>query len=242
MKLYFYGVTASPAQILSLMGMENAPMEAVLFEDLSALVSETAQTFFDPTRENVQRHEKIIETIMRLTPILPASFGQLLANRQEVLTFLRTSHDLLKGALTKVAGKVELGLKAFWNPQAVFAEIEAANPEIVELKTKIVAQGPEKSYYDKVTLGTRVQEALLEFGNTHIRNIMDVFQSLTGDTVTNQPTGDSMFLNASFLVDRGGEQSFLDKVRELERSYGERFRFKPSGPFPPYNFSGLRSA
>jgi hypothetical protein len=48
-----------------------------------------------------------------------------------------------------------------------------------------------------------------------------------------------MFLNAAFLVDKGREKEFDNRVDELERSYGDRVKFKYVGPVPPFNFVNI---
>lgn len=50
-----------------------------------------------------------------------------------------------------------------------------------------------------------------------------------------------MVLNAAFLVEKEKELLFDEQVNALYERFRERFDFKYSGPWPPYNFVDLES-
>jgi hypothetical protein len=49
-----------------------------------------------------------------------------------------------------------------------------------------------------------------------------------------------MLLNAAFLVDRGQERDFDERVKEVSRGYEGLLVFKYTGPWPPYNFVNIK--
>jgi hypothetical protein len=47
-------------------------------------------------------------------------------------------------------------------------------------------------------------------------------------------------MNAAFLVEREREGEFDSAVNKIARKYGQRLKFKYTGPWPPYNFVNIR--
>ncbi|WP_347834930.1 GvpL/GvpF family gas vesicle protein [Gracilibacillus sp. JCM 18860] len=58
----------------------------------------------------------------------------------------------------------------------------------------------------------------------------------------NDPIGDRMLLNASFLVDRDKEETFDQLVNEAHEKWQDKVEFKYSGPWPAYNFVQIHLA
>jgi len=54
-----------------------------------------------------------------------------------------------------------------------------------------------------------------------------------------EPFGDTMIMNAAFLIERSDEERFAGEVERLGEEL-EPLSFRYSGPWPPYNFVRIR--
>ncbi|MBU4344604.1 MAG: GvpL/GvpF family gas vesicle protein, partial [Proteobacteria bacterium] len=59
------------------------------------------------------------------------------------------------------------------------------------------------------------------------------------DVKENNLFGDSMLLNAAFLIDRSREKEFDFLVEDLVKKHEDRMAFKYIGPAPPFNFVNI---
>jgi hypothetical protein len=54
-------------------------------QDPAAVVSDTPNSIYDPTRENVLAHELVNETVMRDFKVIPMSFGTIFRTKEDVV-------------------------------------------------------------------------------------------------------------------------------------------------------------
>ena len=59
------------------------------------------------------------------------------------------------------------------------------------------------------------------------------------DYKLNKTIGVEMFMNASFLVDKGREKEFDNVMDDLGEKYKGRIRFMYAGPLPVFNFVNI---
>jgi len=67
-------------------------------------------------------------------------------------------------------------------------------------------------------------------------DIVDALRRTTFDCKLNKTTGDEMFMNAAFLVDKGREKEFDNIMDDLNQVCKDRIKFAYAGPLPVYNF------
>jgi hypothetical protein len=89
-------------------------------------------------------------------------------------------------------------------------------------------------------LGRMIDKALAERSITYVREIYEALRGVCVASRDNQPIGDKMIMNAAFLVEREREAEFDSAVNKIARKYGQRLKFKYTGPWPPYNFVNIR--
>ena len=140
---YVYCVIRSskPLQFgMSAIAGELANVHTVNYKDLAAVVSDVPIGPLDSTRENVLAHEHVNETVMREHTVIPMSFGTIFKTREDALELLRSAHDAFDDVLSKMANKLEFGLKVLWDRDAVIAEIEKEDEDIRRLRNEIASQ------------------------------------------------------------------------------------------------------
>ncbi|MFO7987565.1 MAG: GvpL/GvpF family gas vesicle protein [Desulfatiglandaceae bacterium] len=215
-------------------------VSTVGFSDLSAVISSTPMTQYVINRENMTAHEKVIETVMKEHTVLPVRFCTIAASPDEVRTLLRRRYSEFKGLLKDMENKIEMGLKAVWkNMNPIFEEIAAENREVQRLKKRVEGKPESRDNSVKIALGRSVKSALEAKKEKEAQKILTTFKRTALDTRKNDLFGDSMLLNAAFLIDQMREKEFDFLVEDLGKEYEDRINFRYVGPAPPFNFVNI---
>jgi hypothetical protein len=207
--------------------------------ELAAVVSDTPPVIYDPTRENVLCHERVIESVMERHSVLPMSFGTIFRTKEDVIEFLKDTHDALREVLGQVRDKIEFGVQVNWNTEAVIRDIEAESEEVARLKEQIHRAGGS-TYFARVQLGRLVERLLSERADRYVREIYDALEASAVAAKLNKPLGERMILNAAFLVERDQAAEFDARMHEVAAPYEGKLTFRYTGPWPPYNFVNVR--
>lgn len=216
------------------------PVYTVRLGDLAAVVSDTPLRLFDPSRENLLAHERVTEVVMKEYTVIPMSFSTIFRTEQDIVELLRTTGKAFSDVLGRIRDKLELGLKVLWNRERVVEEIEAEDRDIRDLKKQITETTVGSTYFARMRLGRLIEAALEERANRYVTDIYKTLQPLSAASRSNKLIGDSMILNAAFLVDRTRERDVDETVERLSQTYREALSFKYSGPWPPYNFVNIK--
>lgn len=221
-------------------GNRGDEVVTVCYRDLSAVISNSPMTKYVISAENLTAHERVIEEVMKDYTVLPVRFCTIAASAEEVRNLLRRRYTEFQNLLKDMDNKVELGVKAFWKDMnLIFREMAEENEKIKRLNKELASKPPEQAYSDKILLGKLVQSALEAKKESEGEEILRVLRKSSFDSRTNRLSGDKMILNAVFLVDRGREKEFDNRVDELATKYSQRIKFNYVGPAPPYNFVNI---
>ncbi len=208
------------------------------YQCLSAVISNTPLEKYTISKENMSVHTKVIEKVMKDYTVLPMRFCVVADSAEEVRSLLRKRYIELKGLLKDLDGKIELGVKGFYEEmKPIFAEIVKENKKVKILRDKIAKSS--NTYREKIRLGELVANALKEKKKKEAEEIIAPLKKISYDFRNNETTGDEMLINTAFLIDRAREKEFDNQMNELDDRHGKRIRFKYVGPTPPYNFVSL---
>jgi len=212
----------------------------VNYQDIAAVVSNTSVYIFDPTRENALAHEHVIETVMKNHTIIPMSFGTVFRTDDDIREVLKSIYPSLKDVLHQMAGKLEFGLKVNWDRDQIIEDIKQEDEEIRQFHQEIIRKHLQSTYLARMQLGRMIDKALAERSISYVREIYEALRGVCVASRDNQPIGDKMIMNAAFLVERDREAEFDSGVNKIARKYGQRLKFKYTGPWQPYNFVNIR--
>jgi hypothetical protein len=151
-------------------------------------------------------------------------------------------HPEFTETLSRLAGKVELGVKAFFD-RAVF---RARVAEERGIEAEAPASG--RAYMQQKQLERELDEAARTFVAECARASHDSLAATADDGRINpaQPfaaarANQEMLLNAAYLVLSADEQRFVDVLDSLRERYAlQGVTYELTGPWPPYNFVGER--
>jgi hypothetical protein len=218
-------------------GLDGERVYTIHFREIAAVVSDSAVKTYEVLDYGIA-HQQALEKIMKEYCVIPMSFGQS-ATEGDIKTFLSRNYPKLKGYFTKLTGKTELGLKVTWKIDTTIKEIASSNIKIRAMKHQIDGKPLEKTYRQRLTLGTKVAEELTKREEKIASEIFARLGEISADAKMNKNLSDEMVLNAAFLVDKTKERDFDSLVNTLEQEYGEKLLMKYVIA-PPYNFVNVR--
>ncbi len=240
---YVYGILQTRDRIdFGKVGIGGAGemVYTVNYQDIAAVVSNTSVYIFDPTRENALAHEHVIETVMKNYTIIPMSFGTVFRTDNDIREVLKSIYSSLKDVLYQMSGKLEFGLKVNWDRDRIIEDIKQEDEEIRKFHQEIIRKHLQSTYLARMQLGRMIDKALAERSIGYVREIYEALRGVCVASRDNQPIGDKMIMNAAFLVERDREPEFDEAVNSIAKKYGQRLKFKYTGPWPPYNFVNIR--
>jgi len=217
-------------------GILGADVYTIHFRDVAAVVSDSHEKTFEVLDYGIP-HQAVLEKVMEQYCLIPMSFGQA-ATEPDIKMFLSRNYPKLKMYFAKLAGKKELGLKVTRKIDATIQEIAASNLKIRAMKKQLMGKSPEKTYRQRLELGTNVARELEKRGDTIAKDIYSRLRGVSVDSKINNNLSDEMILNAAFLVEKTREKEFDSLVNRLEAEYEDlnlRYVFAP-----PFNFVNIR--
>lgn len=239
---YIYGIIeeAKPRRF-SFLGVGDAEVYTINHRELAAVVSDTALEEIDPTRKDVRAHTVVQDELLKNYTLLPMGFGMIAGSQDDVLKLLEKNYQGLTRELVRLAGKVEVELKVFWDQEAMIKELQGGSEELTRLKAKIKdAPSPIEAQRLLVEAGKVVERIVLDWKARYADRVYGVLKGLSIDAKQNSPMGVKNVLNASFLVERARESEFQKEVYKLDSQYQGKVNFKYVGPLAPYNFVNVK--
>jgi hypothetical protein len=240
---YVYGVV--PAAAIGELGDERALTEG----EVAALVRVVPLAEFgeEPLRANLndrewlertaREHEEVVGRALAAGPVLPFRLGTIYRSDGHVRDLLRERGASFAESLRGLEGKVELGVKA-WFDRARFLESAAAgrDPTVGEL-------GSGRRYLLRRRLERQLAEEADAFKAEVAEESHERLGAVAEDAKANPPQApelsgraEEMLLNGAYLV-RRDERRLPAVVAELETRYGvQGVSYELTGPWAPYNF------
>ncbi len=209
--------------------------------DLSMVVSSHPLNKLAVNQDNVLAHEKVIEEVMKeFDSVLPVRFGTIAANAEEIRNLLDRRYKEFKNVLLDMDHKVELGVKGIWvDMEQIFKEIIEEDKAIKKAKEDIQNNMKKKNTQAKMEVGKKVEKALEKMKEKEAGKIVEALRRSAFEYKLNKTNGDEMFMNASFLVDRGREKEFDNIMDELSEKFHTRIKFIYVGHLPIFNFINI---
>jgi hypothetical protein len=239
---YIYGIAEEPqCKKFSFTGVGGAEVYTINYENLAAAVSDTDLVEIDPTRKNVRAHTIVQDELLRDYTLLPMGFGVMASSDNEVLGLLHKNYQALASELARLAGKIQVELKVFWDPEAVIRQLQSENEEFAKLKARIsAASSPDETRSLLIEAGKLVEGIAFNWKTRYADRVYTILKDMALDARLNNPIGIKNLLNASFLIDRSKEKEFQKEVYKLDGKYQGNVNFKYVGPLAPYSFVNLK--
>jgi hypothetical protein len=216
--IWVYGICDSPELPLPRRrGLAQAPLEGLRAGALLAVFTRHTHSVGDPAPDALWAHERVVERLMTDRTVLPMRFGSRLPDEEAVLRLLIERQVPLTAAIARVAGRVELGVRAI-----------ARTPDANGAAIRAPANG--RDYLLGKLRDGRQTDMLHE-----------PLVALADDSRRQVPRSADEVLRAAYLVDRRAIARFRVAVERLQATRAD-VALLCTGPWPPYSFVGDASA
>jgi len=189
-------------------------------------------------------HEKVIETVMKNSCVIPFKFGTIFNTEENLKIMLKKHIGKFKDTLKYLEGKEEWGVKIYCDIDKLKENLIREDKELLNIDKEINSCQPGKAFIlkkKKVELvNTSVNKKLNDYGqlifeklNQH--SIESRINKLLPKEVTERK--EEMILNSAFLIKNNKVENFMEAESALKEIFEEMgFLLDCTGPWPPYNF------
>lgn len=248
---YLYGVVAADAAV-------DAGQDAVLVAEgpVAGIASRVSLDEFDesvlPERlgdaawleQKIRAHEQVLEGVLESTSVVPCRFCTVFSTEAELRRFLSERSGDLAAALERVAGRIELGVKAFVDRERFASGGALRNDAIRELADHAARVEGGRAYLELRRLEQLVTEELMRFKDEVSAALHQRLSAAAEDGVRlslqrPEVTGREaeMLFNGAYLVAVTDRERFEEELGKLADEYRDSgVELELTGPWPPYNF------
>ncbi len=224
-------------------GIGAAPLEAVRYRDLAAVVSSIDAGRFAPDlpgeascaqekEENLkvdllcyQQVNSFLLEQSRPSGMLPLRFGLTARGKQEVERVLARVYLQFRTYLDRMKGTAELVVQASWT--------------LAQILQVIARDSPALAGADPVHAGRMLFEAAELRRKGFVQALHDKLSPLAKDFSEGPRKTEAMILNRSYLVEREKEPRFDEAMDFLGMQYEGTLSFRYIGPLPAYSFVNI---
>lgn len=233
--VYVYGIVGADAPAPDGAGIDAQRLRLIGVDGVRAIVSDAPEERPALGREALTAHSNVLEAVLASATVLPMRFGVIVESDDAVREQLLEPHrDELLAQLDRLAGRVELTLRATYEEAPLLREILASEPQIRALHASSGG-----SYLEQIQLGEMIAAAVEERRRRDAEEILGLLTPLADDYQLAQPRHERMALSASFLIPRDGIAQFDAAVDDVGRRQSHRMRLRYTGPLPPHSFVTL---
>jgi Gas vesicle synthesis protein GvpL/GvpF len=195
-------------------GLAQAPLEGLREGPLQAIFTRHAGAVGEPAPDALWAHERVVERLMADRTVLPMRFGSRVADEAALRRVLAEGEANYVAALARVAGRVELGVRAV---------ARNGEPE----PQPVAATG--RDYVLAKLRGDRRAEGAAAALHAPLA-------ALAADARRQPPRGSDELLRGAYLVERPAVGRFRAAVERLQAAHPEA-AILCTGPWPPYSFA-----
>lgn len=237
MSTYVYGFTRATHRLAvnGLRGVGSQPLRVLSGSGLAAVVSDAPEGL-RAKRRDLEAHEAVLDALTAAGTVLPMRFGTVAPRDVAVVTELEANAPRYRQLLAKLAGCVELNVKASHREDAVLGELLQRDRALRERNQALRTRGGG-SYDERVEFGEAVAAALAERRAQDASVVVAALRPHASQ-ISVGPDVDGSFVNVSFLVTDSDRTRFDASVSELGRELAGIADVRCYGPLPPYSFVG----
>lgn len=235
---YLYGVVPAGVEAPAARAVD-ASHEVVAIETggIAGVASQVSLDEFDeralPERlgdaewleRKIRAHEQVLEAVLARTVVVPCRFCTVYRDEDDLKAFLAAHATTLTEALDRLAGRVELGVKAFAAPQPGSEAGQAESGRAYLEARRDDQRRREELAASRSRLAAELNAQLLSAAEDGVALDLQSREASGRD--------EEMLFNGAYLVsDRG---PFEQALGSFSREHGE-LQLELTGPWPPYNF------
>ncbi|HTJ33770.1 MAG TPA: GvpL/GvpF family gas vesicle protein [Dactylosporangium sp.] len=239
--IYVYGIV--PADVETEpeargVGEDGARISVVRHDRIGALVSEIPLDRPLGTPDDLLAHERLLDAVAGVVPVLPMRFGAVLTDRQATVDeLLAPHHDEFDTALRDLEGLAEYLINARYVQDAILREVLAEDPELERRRAALRGRPDEETHAERIALGEAIGGAVDVHRDADASAIAEALVPVVADLVMRPPPGEFDVAAVAVLAETGREKELVHAVQELARRWAGRVVVRLLGPVAPYDFT-----
>ncbi|HVE82624.1 MAG TPA: GvpL/GvpF family gas vesicle protein [Myxococcales bacterium] len=249
--LYLYGVVQGgqplpPSPLAALRAVPFSSLAAVVEEvpagEFSSEALEQKLSSIDFVAPLARRHAAVLDDLMRHGPVVPAHLCTRFSSAGALASRLEEDAPRLHGALQRLAGRQEWGLKVLCDHQALRSAAASSDPQARDLEAAAAAATPGQAFVLRKRRDGRVAEVAAGRIDQVVEEVLGALAPAAA-SARELPSITSAVLNAALLVDVDRRDWLHGAVQHLAARLGpEGFGLELTGPWPAYSFCGEEEA
>jgi hypothetical protein len=227
--LYVYGIVDAPGfPVIVGEGMSGQDIEPLDYGNFAAAISPVCFAHFPPTPQNVWRHERAIEKLMRQHTVLPLRFGTVCEGETVLKKFLMAHNGSISTDIDRLRGKCEIALHVFVD------RLEREDmPLSSQANDRPVGRG---TTYLRGRLRDYRKQAERERACKCLEpTVQGALSGIGVDVLFQLPNTTAETLCAACLIDKNGMTDFDHALDRLHQTH-TNLLITYTGPWAPYSF------
>ena len=216
-------------------GIDGAAVRALSDGRIAAVVSDAPQTKLRPERRRLAAHHDALKRLRSQFVVLPVAFGLVAGDSGAARDILARNRGAFLEQLRRVAGKVEMGLRASWDVPNIFEYFVETQPELRSLRDQLF-RGRQPTKDEMIELGRTFDRLLGEERAACTQVVVQVLRGRSFEFKENKPRNEQEIMNLAFLIGEEAQKEFEEGVVEAARRFDNHFSFDFNGPWLPHNF------
>jgi hypothetical protein len=239
--LYVYGIVPADVETdpqARGVGGDSAVVDVVRHGRIAALVSEVDLDQPLGTPDDLIDHERLLDAVAGVAPVLPMRFGAVLTDRQAAVDeLLAPHHEEFAAALRELEGVAEYLISARYVPDAVLGEVLDADPDLRRRQAAVRDRPEEETHAERIALGELIGGAIDVRRDTDAAALANAVVPVAADLVMRAPAGDFDVAALAVLAETARERDLVRAVEEMARGWAGRVEIRLLGPVAPYDFT-----
>ncbi|HUY88113.1 MAG TPA: GvpL/GvpF family gas vesicle protein [Pirellulales bacterium] len=219
-------------------GIDGAAVRALSDGRVAAVVSEAPGGKLRPERRRLAAHHEALKRLRQEFVVLPVAFGLVADSPDAARDILVRNREEFIEQIRRVAGKVEMGLRACWDVPNIFEYFVETQDDLRELRDQLF-RGRQPTKDEMIELGRTFDRLLGEQRAACTQIVTQALQTRSFEVKENKPRNEQEIMNLAFLIGEKAQQEFEDGVVEAARRFDNHFSFDFNGPWLPHNFVDL---
>lgn len=234
---FFYAVILPEGNPLPhLTGLDDGPLHLITYQDIAIVVSDYPLTTLKPVRKNISPYHQVTKALAERCTTIPARFGQIAHDGEEVLTILRHHYPSLRQELERLHQKVEMGVQVLWQVENLFEYLLQQDQSLKTLRDRLLHQSASTTHQDRIAFGGHLHDALQTAKDRGSQLVLASLRAVVAEAKVDEPTEEKMLMNGIFLVDKERQAEFVETVEKIAGLMGDEYTLKVDGPWVPFNF------
>jgi hypothetical protein len=233
---YLYAIIdGADGQNLDVPGIDQGALYTISEGKILAVVSDVPNKKLRPERRHLAAHQGVLRRLMDKGTPLPMAFGIIADGSRAISQILVLNQEEFRGALERVKGKVEMGLRVTWDVPNIFDYFVNTHPELRAVRDRYFGTNLEPAHEDKLALGRMFDNLLNEEREIHTEKVEEFVAGVCFEINRNPCRSELEVMSLACLVGVGKaeQKAFENGILEAAKLFDNNYTFDYNGPGLP---------